>query len=69
MLPAKLGISYTNIFTYFDKLKEIFKFWASGCYVKGPLPPPLHTQDFLNRAAWARSKLGGCDMGGPFFPP
>jgi hypothetical protein len=40
MLPAKLAISYRNIFTFFDKLKETFKFWASGCHVKGTLPPP-----------------------------
>jgi hypothetical protein len=40
MLPAKLTISYRIIFTLFDKLKETFKFWASSCHVKGPLPPP-----------------------------
>jgi hypothetical protein len=45
MLPAKLTISYRNIFTFFDKLKETFKFWASSYHVKGPLPPfPPHTR-------------------------
>jgi hypothetical protein len=29
-----------NIFTFFDNLKEIFKFWAIGFHVKVPLPPP-----------------------------
>jgi hypothetical protein len=41
MLPAKLAISYMNIFTFFDKLKETFKFWAIGCHFKGPLLLPL----------------------------
>ncbi len=40
MLPAKVAISYMNIFTFFDNLKETIKFWAIGCHVKGPLPPP-----------------------------
>jgi hypothetical protein len=45
MLPAKLAISYRNKFPFFDKWKETFRFWASGCHVKGPLPPPpLHTR-------------------------
>jgi hypothetical protein len=60
MLPAKLAISYMNMFTFFDKLKETFKFKASGCHVKGPLPPPLRTHKILlRRAVCARSELGG----------
>ncbi len=45
MLPAKLAISFRNIFTFFDKLKETLEFLAIGCHVKGPLPPPLRIQD------------------------
>jgi hypothetical protein len=45
MLPAKLAISYINIFTSFYQLKNKFKFLASGCRAKGPLPSPPQTQD------------------------
>ncbi len=61
MLHAKLAISYMNIFTIFYKLKETLKFWAIGCHVKGPLPPPLHTR------CQVRMGGGGCDMAGPIF--
>jgi hypothetical protein len=44
MFPAKVAISYMNIFTFFDNLKETVKFWVIGCHVKGPLPPPLRTK-------------------------
>jgi hypothetical protein len=50
MLLAKLAISYTNIFTFFYKLKETLKVLAIGCHVKGPLPPS---------ALGARSEWGG----------
>jgi hypothetical protein len=63
MLPAKLAISYMNIFTFFDNLKETIKFWAIGCHVKGPLPPPLRTE------CQVRTGGGGGDMAGPIFPP
>ncbi len=52
-------------------LKETFKFWASGCHVKGPLPPsPLAHKILLPRAACARSEPGGggSDTAGPIFP-
>jgi hypothetical protein len=60
MLPAKLAISYRNIFTIFDKLKETFKFWASGCRVKGPLPPPPpRTQDTVTKSCLRQVRTGG----------
>ncbi len=63
MLPAKSAISYMNIFTFFDNLKETFKFWAIGCHVKGHLPPPLCTERQV------RTGGGGRDMAGTIFPP
>jgi hypothetical protein len=39
-VACPLAISYMNIFPFFDKLIETFKFWFSGCHVKGPLLPP-----------------------------
>ncbi len=43
-------------FNFFDNLKETVKFWAIGCYVKGPLSPPLRTKRQV-RTGW-----GGGDM-------
>jgi hypothetical protein len=69
MLLAKLAISYRNIFTFFDKLKEIFKFWASGCHVKSPLPPPTpHTRCCYGELC-ALGQLGGRNMAGPIYLP
>jgi hypothetical protein len=59
MLPAKLAISYRNMFTFFDKLKETFKFWACSCHVKGPLTPPLPTQDTVIKSLVCQVRTGG----------
>jgi hypothetical protein len=67
MLHAKLAISYRNIFTFFDKLKETFKFWASGCHVKGPLHPPLRTQDTLRKSCVHQVRTGGRGCYGRFY--
>ncbi len=66
-LPAKLAIRYRNIFSFFDILKRTFKFWASDCHVKGPLPPPPKHEVLLGRAACARSELGGAWHGRSYF--
>ncbi len=58
MLPAKLAISYMNIFTF----KRTLKFWAIGCMSRALSLPPT--------APGARSELGGGggrDMAGPIF--
>jgi hypothetical protein len=72
MLPAKLAISYMNIFTFLDNLKEIFKFRAIGCHVKGPLPPPLRTKRQVRTGGGGAghgrshfSSLGWQDFHGP----
>ncbi len=51
-------------------LKETFKFWASRCHVKGPLPPLSMHKILLQSAACARSELGGWgpDIAGPICP-
>ncbi len=48
-------------------LKETFKFWASGCHVKRPLPPPPHTRYCYEGVRQVRTE-GGCDMAAPIFP-
>jgi hypothetical protein len=59
-----------TIFTFFDKLKETLKFWASGCHFKGHLPPHSTLKMLLQTAECARSKLeGGRGTAGPIFPP
>jgi hypothetical protein len=58
MFPVKLTISYRNIFTLFDEIKETFKFWATGYHVKGPLPPPS-TQDTVKKSCVPQVKTGG----------
>jgi hypothetical protein len=52
-----------------DKLKEIFKFWAMGCHVKGPLHPPPHTRHCYKELRVPDQYLGGHDMAGSIFPP
>jgi hypothetical protein len=59
MLPAKLTISYKNIFTFFDKFKETFKFWASSCQVKGLSSSPLCTQDTVTKSCVRQVRTGG----------
>ncbi len=60
MLPAKLEISYSNIFIFLYKLKETFKFWANGCLVKDPVPPPpFHTQDTVKKNCVLQVKTKG----------
>jgi hypothetical protein len=54
-VACQVAISYMNIFTFFENLKERFKFWAIGCHVKGPLPSPLRTE--------CQARTGG---GGPW---
>ncbi len=55
MLPAKLAISYTNIFPFFKN----DKFWANGCHVKGSLPAPLHMQDTVTKSYERQVKTRG----------
>ncbi len=59
MLPAKMTISYKNIFPFFVKLKETFKFWASSCQVKGPSSSPLCTQDTVTKSCVRQVRTGG----------
>ncbi len=58
--------NYLNEYVYFfDNLKETFKFQATGCHVKGPLPPPPPHRTERQVITGG----GGRDMAGPIFPP
>jgi hypothetical protein len=59
MLPATLTISYRNIFTFFLKLKETFKFGLAVAILRALSLPPSAHKLLLWRAVCARSKLGG----------
>ncbi len=40
-VACQVGNYLQKFIYFFYMLKETFKFWASGCHFKGPLPPPL----------------------------
>ncbi len=57
MLPAKLALSYMNIFTFLE-IKGTFNLWANACHVKCPLAPPRphRTQDTITKSCMSQVK-------------